>query len=172
MSKAGQIVILVLAVLAAVIVTARFYQSGPQQAAAETAKTTAPSAPAPRPVVTEHTKALHDGMVTVPAGKHWSMEFTVDDKARDPRLVGRFEATGGTRKNVAAYLFLPDDYTNWTNRNRARAVYESGEVTVATVDSPLQAGKKYVFVIDSPAWFLERYVSLKLAQHHTTVEYR
>jgi hypothetical protein len=56
------------------------------------------------------------------------------------RVTGRFEATGGTGNDIEAAIMTADEFENWKNGHQARVFYQSGKVTVGTVNTVLAPG--------------------------------
>jgi hypothetical protein len=59
---------------------------------------------------------------------------------------GNFTASGGLANDVEVFVLSADDFVNWQNRHAARSIYNSGRVTVGTlnVNLPADAGTYYL----------------------------
>jgi hypothetical protein len=92
------------------------------------------SAPTPKPVE----QTLADGIISVPAGKHYRYSFTLSKNAV---LTGDYRAFGGSRNDIQVLLMDEDAYVNWINGHRVRVLFNSGQVTVGKIELSLTPAK-------------------------------
>lgn len=73
-------------------------------------------------------------------------KLDVPSGATSVNLRGNFTASGGLTNDVEVYVFSADDFVNWQNRHAAKTLYNSGKVTVGTlnVNLPADAGTYYL----------------------------
>jgi hypothetical protein len=73
-------------------------------------------------------------------------KLDVPSGATSVNLHGNFTASGGLTNDVEAFLLSADDFVNWQNRHEAKTFYNSGKVTVGTinVNLPADAGTYYL----------------------------
>lgn len=89
-------------------------------------------------------KALVPESFTMPAGKVLETRFTVDlATMKNPRVTGRFNASGGSGNDVQVVLASEDDYTNWKNGHEAKVLYGSGKITVGQLDVAIPSSGTY-----------------------------
>lgn len=75
-----------------------------------------------------------------------SFKFDVPLGATSVNMHGSFTASGGLTNDVEAFVLSADDFVNWQNRHEAKTFYNSGKVTVGTIDVnlPTDAGTYYL----------------------------
>jgi hypothetical protein len=78
---------------------------------------------------------------TVPAGQIQYYTFTLTGSGR---VVGRFEASGGTGNDIEAVITDADNFENWKNGHQARVMYQSGKTTVGNINTLLGPGTYYL----------------------------
>lgn len=141
-----------------------------KQAEETNKKTAALTSPTRKPdaIERDYETNIHNGSMSLEPGTHKTVKISVPKEARNPRLIGNFQTTTG---RVSAFLFLPDEYINWKSRGDHKTVFQSGDVAIKKIETPLTAGQEYIFVLDSTAWLTKRDVSLKLSLHYHTFEY-
>ena len=61
---------------------------------------------------------------------------------------GRFQAQGGSGNDIQVFIFDADGFENWKNHHSASTYYNSGKVTVGTIDAQLGSGT-YFLVFDN-----------------------
>ena len=84
--------------------------------------------------VTAKNPDLHVNALEVPTG------------ATSVNLHGNFTASGGLTNDVEVFVMSENDFVNWQNRHEAKTFYNSGKVTVGTinVNLPADAGTYYL----------------------------
>ncbi len=122
--------------------------------------------------IVPHQDTIISERLTVKAGEYASRNFTITEQMEDARLVGRFEASGGSGDNVEACVATFDEFRNWINGNQAKVFYSRK----ATVDSfnvgPLPLGKYTIAFSNKHALLFSRDVTANVTLHYTTREYR
>jgi hypothetical protein len=75
-----------------------------------------------------------------------SFKLDVPAGATGVNLHGNFTASGGLANDVEVFVLSADDFVNWQNRHAARSIYNSGRVTVGTlnVNLPSDAATYYL----------------------------
>jgi hypothetical protein len=75
-----------------------------------------------------------------------SFKFEVPTGATSVNLHGNFTASGGLTNDVEVFVLSSDDFVNWQNRHEAKTFYNSGKVTVGTINAnlPADAGTYYL----------------------------
>jgi hypothetical protein len=102
------------------------------------------SAPKPAPVWIETSQDIASGAFTVGARTYVYYDFMVDQSWRKVRLNGRFQAQGGWGNDITVLLTDEDGFTNWQNGHNARVWYNSGKVTIGTINVTLPPGHYYL----------------------------
>lgn len=78
---------------------------------------------------------------TVEPGQYRYYPFTVGDRAT---VAGRFRAQGGSGNDVEVYILDEDGFENYKNGHRTQTYYNSGRVTVGTINVTLGSGRYYL----------------------------
>jgi hypothetical protein len=84
---------------------------------------------------------LTPGSFAVQAGQMQYFTFTL---AGSGRVVGKFEATGGSGNDIEAVITDADNFENWKNGHQARVNYQSGKITVGNINTVLGPGTYYL----------------------------
>ena len=106
--------------------------------------------PPPPPRIVHHSDALVSGAFAIGSGEVKRIPILVTKDMSNVKLVGRFQASGGTRDDIEVILFgNPDDFTNWKSGNDSRAIYQSGRTTVANIDVSLGTPATYDLVFSN-----------------------
>lgn len=106
-----------------------------------------PSAnPIERLVKQQHTTTLANPALSVNALGYSYFKLVVPSGATSVLLHGTFTASGGTGNDIEAFVLPENDYVNWQNGHNAKTFYNSGKVTVGTlnVNLPADAGTYYL----------------------------
>lgn len=78
---------------------------------------------------------------TVEPGHYRYFPFTVGDRAT---VAGRFRAQGGSGNDIEVYILDEDGFENYRNGHRVQTYYNSGRVTVGTINVALGSGSYYL----------------------------
>lgn len=75
-----------------------------------------------------------------------SFKLEVPTGATSVNLHGNFTASGGLTNDVEVFVMSENDFVNWQNRHEAKTFYNSGKVTVGTINAnlPADAGTYYL----------------------------
>ena len=90
-----------------------------------------------RPVTQPVAIPLSEKAFTIGAGKYNYFKFTIPPQSSEVHMQGRFEASGGSGNDVEVVILSEDAFTNWQNHHSVSTYYNSGRVTVGTVDARL-----------------------------------
>jgi hypothetical protein len=73
-------------------------------------------------------------------------KLDVPTGATSVNLHGNFTASGGLTNDVEVFVLSADDFVNWQNRHAAKTFYNSGKITIGTlnVNLPSDAGTYYL----------------------------
>lgn len=122
--------------------------------------------------IVPHQDAIIGERLTVKAGDFASRNFTITEQMEDARLVGRFEASGGSGDNIQICVATADEFRNWINGNEAKVFYSRK----GTVDSfnvgTLPPGSYTIGFSNKHAIMFSRDVAANATLHYTTREYR
>lgn len=92
---------------------------------------------------------LADGDSIVEPGTFVSKRFDAPPRCSELQVNGRFTAKGGAKNDIEVYVLDEDGFVNFTNRNHAEALYNSGRVTQATLDLSLPKNRTYYLVFNN-----------------------
>jgi hypothetical protein len=97
------------------------------------------------PVTPVRAQSNRVGIVTEPftvePGHYRYFPFTVEDRAT---VAGRFRAQGGSGNDIEVYILDEDGFENYRNGHRVQTYYNSGRVTVGTINVALGSGSYYL----------------------------
>jgi hypothetical protein len=108
--------------------------------------------------------ALANSSFALPPGYFQSFPINIPSEVGAGRVYGRFQATQGN--NVQVHIVDADGFTNLKNRSQYLAFYESGRVTVGTIDVRLRPGLYYLVFENLYSTF-----SNKVVQANVFLEY-
>jgi zinc-ribbon domain len=102
--------------------------------------------PVERLVKQQHTTTVKNPNLHVNALSFSSFKLDVPAGATSVNLHGNFTASGGLTNDVEVFVLSADDFVNWQNRHEAKTLYNSGKVTVGTlnINLPAEAGTYYL----------------------------
>lgn len=168
----GRSLILVVLILACAVGVVRLVSLAAREARrlpphSEFTFTPAQFTAAPTPQPTPYWKAasvkIRREAIALAPGQYWSQRIEVRDEWRNARLVGRFEAQGGSGNDVSAFVTDDDGLINFKNKHRYDVWYQSGRVTVDTINTPLPVGRSYFVVSNTFSVFAHKSVTFDLS---------
>jgi hypothetical protein len=89
------------------------------------------------PITQPLTLSLSEKAFTIGSGQYRYFKFTIPPQSSEIEVQGRFEASGGSGNDVEVIVLTEDAFTNWQNHHSVPTFYNSGRVTVGTVDAHL-----------------------------------
>jgi len=92
----------------------------------------------------QHTERLNNPALSVNPTGFAYFKLDVPANASDVTLQGNFTASGGSGNDVEAYVMSEEDFVNWQNGHAAKTYYNSGKVTVGTINVHVPAGRCYL----------------------------
>lgn len=108
-----------------------------------------------KPKLGYYTTQIFNGSVAVnPSGMVW---FPIDADNMGGRVIGRFQAQGGTSNDIECFIVDEDGLLNLRNGNQAWTFYRSGRVTVADINVFL-VGRRYYLVFSNRTGWVARNV--------------
>jgi len=122
----------------------------------------APPEPTPTPYWKTENYRIKSHAVALDVGQMWWYPLDVEEDWRNARLVGRFKTQGGLRDDIYACVTDKDGLENLKNDLRYNIWYESGRVTVDTINARLPVGRSYFVLKNKYAWLTNRAVSFDL----------
>jgi hypothetical protein len=88
---------------------------------------------------------LASAAFTVAPSQYLYWKFTVpDNTSSNAGVSGNFRAAGGSGNDVEVFILDEDGFENFKNGHAARTYYNSGKVTVGTVNARLSPGVYYI----------------------------
>ncbi len=102
--------------------------------------------PIDRIVKQQHTTTVSNPALAVNALSFSYFKLDVPTGATSVLLHGNFTASGGMGNDIEVFVLPESDFVNWQNGHSAKTFYNSGKVTVATlnVTLPADAGTYYL----------------------------
>lgn len=83
----------------------------------------------------------------VTPGDYYDIPFQVDtSEMRNIRVVGSFEAGGGSGNDIIALILDDMAFINWINEHQVTPLYNSGKITTADIDVSITISGKYHLV--------------------------
>lgn len=128
-------------------------------------------APKPTPYWKTETWQIEQRAVALAPGQTWAHPLWINPEWRNARLVGRFTAQGGSGNDVYACVTNGDGLTNLRNGHPAKVWYESGRVTVDTINQTLPDGHTYFVLSNKFSIFANKAVTLDLKIEYERLVY-
>jgi hypothetical protein len=130
-----------------------------------------------RPVIQPITIPLSEKAFTIGSGKYLYFKFTIPPQSSEVHMQGRFEASGGSGNDVEVVIVSEDAFTNWQNHHNVSAFYNSGRVTVGTVDArlpstagnPGESATYYLIFNNAFSVFSNKAVSADITLHYNRI---
>ncbi|MGA9472149.1 MAG: zinc-ribbon domain-containing protein [Terriglobales bacterium] len=94
-----------------------------------------------------HAVNIGKGALSVAAMHYSFYPLPVPPGARNVKVQGHFEATGGMGNDIEVFLLNDDEFTNWKNRHSTPTYYNSGKVTVGDVQAVLPDGAGTFYLV-------------------------
>jgi hypothetical protein len=91
----------------------------------------------------QHTETLQNPALSLNPTGFAYFKLEVPANASDATLQGNFTASGGSGNDVEAYVMSEADFVNWQNGHAAKTYYNSGKVTIGTINVHVPAGRCY-----------------------------
>ena len=108
------------------------------------------SVPTPSPPPGSNIRNIVDGIITVKASEYYDIKFTVDAAAmRNPRIVGVFQATGGTGNDIEALIMDDASFPKWTNGHNVTGIYYSGKLSASSINITISNPGIYHLIFDN-----------------------
>jgi hypothetical protein len=108
-----------------------------------------PSQPSQTVFPTSHVVPIANGATTVRAVSYTWYPFFVPSGATGITVNGHFSAVGGAGNDIVCYILDNDGLANLKNGHQARAYFNSGKVTQATINVALSMSGVYNLVLDN-----------------------
>jgi hypothetical protein len=151
-----------------VIVLAVVVMGGIRVLTAPHANTPTLAPPAPAPVFVPMSTKLFTGQMVVKAGGYVTNKFTVAPGMMNFRVVGQFNASGGTGNDIQVVLADEDEFQNWINGHQAKVFYSTDKLTTGRLDVGALAPGRYVLALSNTfSTFTDKYVFAEIEAHWT-----
>jgi hypothetical protein len=106
----------------------------------------------------QHTTTMSNPNIDIkPLSFHY-YKLDVPAGATSVLLHGDFTASGGLTNDIEVFVFPENDFVNWQNGHNAKTFYQSGKVTVGTVNVNLPAGTFYLVFSNKSSLLTQRNV--------------
>lgn len=126
-----------------------------------TNKTSTPAfnPPARTPVLVPMSTKLFTGQLVIKAGHYVTRTFAVEPGMQNFRVIGDFNASGGSGNDIQAVLADEDEFQNWINGHQARVFYSTDKITNGKLDvGPLAPGRYVLAFNNTFSTFSDKYV--------------
>jgi hypothetical protein len=151
-----------------VILLAVIVMGGIRVLTAPSVSTPAPAPPAPAPVFVPMSTKLFTGQMVVKAGGYVTNKFTVQPGMQNFRVVGQFNASGGTGNDIQVVLADEEEFQNWINGHQTKVFYSTDKITTGKVDVGALAPGRYVLALSNTfSTFTDKYVFAEIEAHWT-----
>ncbi len=99
---------------------------------------------------TPQSSNLINGNIVITPGDYYDIPFSVDTgEMQDIKVVGSFEASGGSSNDIEAAILDDMTFINWINGQQGTALYNSGKITLAEIDVSITTSGKYHLVFSN-----------------------
>jgi predicted nucleic acid-binding Zn ribbon protein len=115
-----------------------------------------------------HRVTIGTGALTVAAEGFVYYTLSVPPSATQVNIQGRFSATGGGGNDIEVYVLSQDEFINWKNGHPAQTFYNSGKVTVGTLNVTLPNGAGSYYLVFNNRFSL---LTPKAVQEDITLSY-
>ncbi len=128
----------------------------------------------PTPVSIPRNSNLVNGIITVQPGGNYNVRFTVNTSTmQSVRVIGTFQASGGSGNDIKALIMDDMAFTNWSNGHQVSVLYNSGQITVANINTPITSPGSYYLVFSNDfSTFSSKNVNAKVDLNWTEVSYQ
>lgn len=123
------------------------------------------ASPIDRIVKQQRTTTIKNPALHINALSFGYFKLIVPSGATSVLLHGNFTASGGLSNDVEAFVMTEDDFVNWQNGHSAKTFYNSGKVTVGTINLnlPADAGTYYLIFSNRSSLLTQRNVLVDAA---------
>jgi hypothetical protein len=123
------------------------------------------ASPIDRIVKQQRTVTVNNPALHINALSASSFKLIVPAGATSVLLHGNFTASGGLSNDVEVFVMPENDFVNWQNGHSAKTFYNSGKVTVGTlnVNLPADAGTYYLVFSNKSSLLMQRNVLVDAA---------
>lgn len=115
--------------------------------------------PVPTPYFVHNDSGVGHEAFTLAPGQYRAQPIIVKSEWKNFRLWAKFRAQGGGGNDVAVLLLDDDNLENWKNNHGYYHYYESGKVTVGTIDVKLAPGKYWLVTSNRMSVFANKAVN-------------
>jgi hypothetical protein len=106
---------------------------------------------------------IASGQIVVKAHNYVQYRIEITPDMRDARLIGSFNASGGSGNDVEAVIATEPEYSNWINGHQAHVYYGTqGRKTTGSFNLRLTPGTYYFAVSNRFSAFSDKYVFLNV----------
>jgi len=121
--------------------------------------------PIDRIVKQQRTTTINNPALHINALSSSYFKLVVPQGASSVLLHGNFTASGGLSNDVEVFVMPENDFVNWQNGHAAKTFYNSGRVTVGTlnVNLPADAGTYYLIFSNKSSLLTQRNVLVDAA---------
>jgi zinc-ribbon domain len=127
--------------------------------------------PPPPPPPKETIDPIAKGSFVVAPGKYTCWDFEIVFENDTTRIVGKFQAEGGSGNDIRVMLLTAEGFLNWSNGHGCQncSFYDSGKVTAGHIDVKVPEGKYYLIFSNIGAFFSNKVVKADINAISTTL---
>jgi len=120
------------------------------------------------PILVPMSTKLFTGQTVVKAGGYVTNKFTVEPGMQNFRVVGQFNASGGTGNDIQVVLADEDEFQNWINGHQTNVFYSTEKITTGKLDVDNLAPGRYVLALSNTfSTFTDKYVFAEIEARWT-----
>jgi zinc ribbon protein len=97
----------------------------------------------------QHTQNISNPALAVNATGYSYFKLTVPPGATSVHFQGNFSASGGSGNDIEAFVLPETDFVNWQNGHSAKSFYNSGKVTISTINANLPSDEGTYYLVFS-----------------------
>lgn len=143
-SHIGLVSVIIVVILLGGLALLKLYRPSSDHVGVER-KDTAPAF-APRTRYVPVSQNIASGQITVPPRDDWHYPLRITGEMLGARLIGAFNASGGSGNDIEVAIMPESEFPNWANGHPAKVVYSSGgRETTGNFDVALSPGS---YVLD------------------------
>jgi hypothetical protein len=121
-----------------------------------------------QPILVPMSTKLFTGQTVVKAGGYVTNKFTVEPGMQNFRVVGQFNASGGTGNDIQVVLADEDEFQNWINGHQTNVFYSTEKITTGKLDVGNLAPGRYVLALSNTfSTFTDKYVFAEIEARWT-----
>ena len=115
----------------------------------------------PTAVAHTHSVIIVEGEFGISANSWGAIQVNVTTSMGSPRVTASFTVLGGAGDRIRVLVMAEAEAVNWSNGQAFTALYDSGQITMASFDAEVGFGRHYV-VFDNSSNASSRDVAIRV----------